>query len=106
MTPPPFQVVLNSFVHTVMYLYYFLTPWINSIPGYRPWWKPLITYMQMLQFLCMNAQAAYLLLNGCAYPRNITTLYLVYIISLFLLFANFAMRNYCKRPSKKRAKQD
>ena len=43
----------------------------------------------------MNAQAGYLLYNDCkAYPQRIITVYLVYIVSLLLLFANFFVVSY------------
>jgi len=87
-------VVLNSFVHLVMYSYYFL-----STLGYNAWWKNYITLLQMGQFLIMNAQAIYILATGCPFPHNITWMYLIYIISLFLLFQNFYQRTYTKRPT-------
>jgi elongation of very long chain fatty acids protein 4 len=88
-------IVLNSFVHLVMYSYYFL-----ATLGYSAWWKNYITLLQMGQFLLMNAQAIYILYFGCPYPRNITMAYLFYIISLFLLFRDFYQRTYTKRPSR------
>lgn len=94
-----FTVVLNAFVHTVMYLYYFMTPWFHAAK-YVVWWKPLITYLQMAQFVAMNAQAIFALANGCPYPKNIVWLYLFYIIFLLALFANFAVRSYCSRGKK------
>mmetsp|Transcript_111231 Transcript_111231/g.255115 ORF Transcript_111231/g.255115 Transcript_111231/m.255115 type:complete len:268 (-) Transcript_111231:180-983(-) len=78
-------IVLNGFIHTVMYTYYFLSMHTKDI-----WWKPYLTGMQMLQFLCMNAQAIYLLVSGCTlFPARITLAYFVYIVSLLILFANF-----------------
>jgi len=93
-------VVLNSFVHLVMYSYYFL-----STLGYSAWWKNYITLLQMGQFLIMNAQAIYILAVGCPFPHNITWMYLFYIISLFLLFQNFYQRTYKKRPTDKKPVQ-
>jgi len=87
-------VVLNSFVHLVMYSYYFL-----STLGYNAWWKNYITLLQMGQFLIMNVQAIYILYFKCPFPHNITWMYLFYIISLFLLFQNFYVKTYTKKPS-------
>jgi len=84
-------VVLNSFVHLVMYSYYFL-----STLGYSAWWKNYITLLQMGQFIIMNIQAIYILVFKCPYPQRITMAYLFYIISLFLLFRNFYNRTYTK----------
>jgi len=95
-------IVLNSFVHLTMYSYYFL-----STLGYSAWWKNYITLLQMGQFLVMNAQAIYIIYFKCPYPQNITWFYLIYIISLFILFQKFYTRTYSnstKRPSEKKRK--
>lgn len=83
-------IVLNGFIHTVMYTYYFVSLHTNKI-----WWKPALTMSQMIQFLFMNAQAIYLVKNNCQlYPRNITVAYGYYILSLLVLFANFFVMSY------------
>lgn len=51
-------IVLNSFIHLVMYSYYFLTTFNVTVP--KPI-KALITNMQMIQFITMNAQVHLLL---------------------------------------------
>eukprot|EP00164_Ancoracysta_twista_P008674 GFYU01012615.1.p1 GENE.GFYU01012615.1~~GFYU01012615.1.p1 ORF type:complete len:283 (+),score=120.83 GFYU01012615.1:136-984(+) len=86
-------IVLNAWVHAVMYFYYFLTT-----IGIRPWWKKYLTQMQMAQFLTMNGQALYLLthIDSCASPWRITAGYLVYIQSLFWLFRAFFKQSYKK----------
>uniref|UniRef100_A0A0G4I034 Elongation of fatty acids protein n=1 Tax=Chromera velia CCMP2878 TaxID=1169474 RepID=A0A0G4I034_9ALVE len=89
-------IVLNGFIHAVMYTYYFLSMHTKDI-----WWKSKLTSMQMLQFICMNVQASWMLLNGCQqYPPRLTAIYLVYIMSLFLLFAQFFVRTYSKKGGK------
>lgn len=82
-------IVLNGFVHLVMYSYYFM-----STLGYNAWWKNYITILQLTQFVLMNVQAIWDLTHECPYPRNITWFYLFYIISLFALFMNFYIRTY------------
>ena len=52
------------------------------------------TQMQMLQFLLMNAQAIYIITQGCANPNDLTKFYLGYIISLFGLFLNFYLKRW------------
>lgn len=94
-----FTIIANGSVHLVMYFYYFLT----SLQ-IRPSWKMLVTLMQLVQFVCMNAQAIYILQNDCPFPRRITTVYLFYIISLFVLFMNFFLASYCKKKTKKSTK--
>jgi len=85
-------IVLNAFVHLMMYSYYFL-----STLGYNAWWKNYITLLQMAQFIVMNVQAIYMIYFKCPYPQNITWFYLIYIISLFVLFQNFYQRTYTKK---------
>jgi elongation of very long chain fatty acids protein 4 len=90
-------IVLNSFIHFIMYGYYAFTslPVIGKFRIFKLV-KPLITNCQMIQFLCMNAQAFALLANDCPFPKRITILYIPYIFSLLLLFANFSKKTYKK----------
>lgn len=92
-----FTIVLNGTIHFIMYGYYFLTAFNIPVPTFI---KKMITLSQMFQFLCMNAQAIYILYFGCEFPRNVTIFYLGYIISLFLLFNNFRKKTYSKKDKK------
>ncbi len=86
-------IILNCFVHVVMYLYYMFK---SLSPEWDPWWKKHITNLQMVQFLCMNFQAGYLLYNHatCPFPYRVTLFYLIYIISLLALFMHFSLNTY------------
>jgi len=85
-----------------MYTYYFLTLHVKDV-----WWKPALTVSQMVQFLLMNAQAGWLLYHNCnKYPRNIVLAYLVYILSLLFLFANFFVVSYILRGKSTGGKKD
>eukprot|EP00035_Acanthoeca_spectabilis_P035650 m.35737 g.35737 ORF g.35737 m.35737 type:complete len:287 (+) comp7471_c0_seq1:56-916(+) len=86
-----YTIVANSFVHFVMYFYYFLTSLNVPVPIRV---KKAITQLQMGQFLTMNAQALYIRYNNCPYPAPLTWFYLFYIISLFILFNQFSQRTY------------
>ncbi len=93
-------IVLNGFIHTVMYTYYFVSLHSKDI-----WWKSALTLCQMIQFVCMNVQALWLLLGECpTYPRNIIVAYLIYIVSLLVLFANFYVMSYIVGGSGKKSK--
>lgn len=89
-----FTIVANGFIHFVMYYYYLLTTF-----GARVWWASHLTSLQLIQFVCMMSQAIYLLTQDCAFPRNVVLFYFFYIMSLFLLFANFFVQRYCNRKS-------
>lgn len=53
-----FTIVANGLIHAVMYTYYLLT-----LFNIRPAWGKNLTQMQMLQFILMNSQAIYILVN-------------------------------------------
>jgi elongation of very long chain fatty acids protein 4 len=97
-----YTVVLNAFIHMLMYFYYAVRTFNIEVPIF---FKFLVTQSQRIQFVCMNAQACYLLYTGCAYPRNLTWMYLVYIISLLVLFTQFSNKTYKKGTKKSDKKQ-
>ncbi|KAL8444732.1 hypothetical protein Emag_005361 [Eimeria magna] len=88
-----YVVALNSFVHVVMYSYYFMAS--LNIPLARMM-KMFVTQLQMAQFLSMNVHACYHIYwrDSCRYPVRVTIGYLFYTISLFLLFRNFSKKTY------------
>ena len=53
---------LNSGVHCVMYLYYFLAACGPSVQTYL-WWKRYLTTMQMVQFVLVFLHALQVCLN-------------------------------------------
>lgn len=100
-------IVLNGFIHTVMYTYYFICMHTKdpatgkSLPI---WWKSYLTLMQMIQFVTMMSQGSYLLINGCEQlSKPIVATYVVYILSLFFLFAQFYVQSYVKPKKSKKA---
>jgi len=99
-------IVLNGFIHTMMYTYYFICMHTKdkatgkSLPI---WWKSYLTLMQLIQFVTMMSQGTYLVINGCdSLSIQITGIYVVYILSLFFLFAHFFVQSYMT-PKKKKA---
>ena len=143
-------ILLNGFIHTVMYTYYctypnalfalffhilwhlqrfpsmcmlthihrffFILPYSVVICMHTKvpetgkslpiWWKSSLTMMQLIQFITMMSQGTYMLVNQCtkASPQRVVVSYIVYILSLFILFAQFFMASYMtKKPKIKRA---
>jgi elongation of very long chain fatty acids protein 4 len=92
-----FTIVLNGGIHFIMYGYYLATAFNVKVPLFI---KKSITNAQLIQFCCMEAQGAYLLCNGCAFPRNVTILYMVYISTMLILFLDFKRRTYAKPKAK------
>jgi hypothetical protein len=62
----------------------------------------MVTNSQLIQFVTMMGQAAYMLYFGCAFPYRITGMYLVYIFSLYLLFSNFKKKTYGGKKDEKK----
>jgi len=101
-------ILLNGFIHTVMYTYYFIcmhTKVPETGKSLSIWWKSSLTMFQMIQFICMMSQASYLLVNDCQHnaPRN-TSVYFVYILTLLVLFAQFFVASYIKPKKSKKKK--
>ena len=92
-------IILNGFIHTVMYTYYFVALHTKDI-----WWKQALTSSQLIQFVLMNLQAGYIVFTGCnEYPVRIVYVYGGYILSLIFLFGNFFIKNYIQTGSSKSA---
>jgi len=97
-------IVLNGFIHTVMYTYYFICMH-TKIPGTDKsvpiWWKSSLTLMQLFQFVTMMSQGSYLLVTQCQTTSlRVVATYIVYILTLFFLFAQFFVASYVKKPKK------
>lgn len=99
-------IVLNGFIHTVMYTYYFIcmhTKVPETGKNLPIWWKSSLTMMQLIQFVTMMSQATYLLATGCEKTSlRVVFTYLIYILSLFFLFAQFYVASYSKPKTKKK----
>ncbi|TPX72892.1 very-long-chain 3-oxoacyl-CoA synthase [Spizellomyces sp. 'palustris'] len=97
-----FSAALNSFIHVVMYGYYFcMGAGIRSVSFV----KRYITAMQMTQFCCMMGQAVYDMFianysipenskDGLKpYPSALSTLLFFYMWTMLGLFANFFIQD-------------
>jgi elongation of very long chain fatty acids protein 4 len=96
-----FSVILNSFVHTVMYGYYLASSQGITVVKVI---KPYITTLQMTQFVCMLIQSIYDTIYPCKYPVALVKLLGWYMISLLILFGNFFVQSYLKKPKNKKTK--
>lgn len=93
-------VITNASVHVLMYAYYFL-----SAVGKRPWWKKLVTNVQILQFmfcfLCLGAVIYYHLTSefGCS-GIGVWFFTISFNVSLLALFLNFHFKTYANNVKK------
>jgi len=101
-------IVLNGFIHTVMYTYYFVcmhTKDPKTGKSLPIWWKSSLTMLQLIQFITMMTQSTSLMLGKCQQiGQRIVVVYLVYILTLFILFGQFFIASYIKpKKDKKKA---
>lgn len=100
-------IVLNGFIHTVMYTYYFIcmhTKVPETGKSLPIWWKSSLTMMQMIQFITMMSQGTYLIGTQCKdVSLRVIVAYVLYILSLFFLFAQFYVESYSKPKKRKTA---
>jgi len=99
-------VSLNSFIHVIMYSYYFIKaqPWPNSHPLkiIAKVFKPVITSGQLVQFLCILIQCLYAIYigDGCGWFTHLKWIQVCYMLSMLGLFGNFFVQSYIT-PKKK-----
>jgi len=89
-----FTPLINSFVHAVMYLYYYMAA---QGPGMANvlWWKKYITRIQIAQFMLAAIHASHVwFVPGCDYPKFVSTFELIESIYFLVTFSRFYMKNY------------
>jgi len=95
---------INLFIHTVMYLYYFLASLGPQMKPYL-WWKKYLTTMQMIQFLIILIWFLGLFYFNCNIPK-ISIYYMFANVTLFLyLFSLFYTKTYIKKPKANKIKK-
>ncbi|KAJ8305286.1 hypothetical protein KUTeg_015831 [Tegillarca granosa] len=90
-----FHSLLNSFIHLVMYTYYFLA---GLGPAYQKylWWKKYMTSMQITQFILVTIHSVQLLIIDCAYPKLFVYWIGLYAVVFLVMFVNFYIQAYRK----------
>lgn len=88
-------VCINSFIHVVMYTYYFLAALGPSVQKYL-WWKKYITKMQIIQFAVFIGFVCVPLFKDCGYPRFLTYLAASQCFFFLVLFVNFYIHTYTR----------
>lgn len=110
-----YTIIANGFVHFVMYGYYFATTLksvnakgegVGALYQVTQALRPHITKLQLIQFVTMMSQAAYILYHSCGSPLFWTKIYFFYILSMFALFMQFFYNAYMKKKNKKDSKKD
>lgn len=94
---------INSFVHSIMYSYYFLATFGPKIQPYL-WWKRYLTSIQMTQFVLILVQLATIPLSAderCNYPRGLVYFAFAGAILFLWLFYAYYIDTYTKKPKQK-----
>lgn len=94
-----FSAAQNSFVHVLMYSYYFLATLKITAP-----WKYYITQIQMLQFAFNMVQGAYVIYFDTPYPKTWAIVLMAYMVTLLILFGNFYIQGTRKAAALKQRK--
>ncbi|XP_019877181.1 elongation of very long chain fatty acids protein AAEL008004 [Aethina tumida] len=95
-----FAIILNSFIHILMYSYYWLSAlgphWQKKLAK----WKPRLTMAQMIQFCILIVHSLSALQPSCTANKKILLLYLPNVVLIFYMFWNFYKVNYLKMKRK------
>lgn len=86
---------INSFVHVVMYTYYFLSSF-KSIKGFIIAIKPVITIVQLVQFVLILGHCIIAILPDCN-SGIFFHLQIANLCMLIILFGHFFITNYLKK---------
>ncbi|XP_076643516.1 very long chain fatty acid elongase 1 isoform X3 [Halictus rubicundus] len=89
-----FTILVNSFVHVIMYTYYYFSTMGDKAPKMLKTIKPHITKIQMVQFVIILLQNGVSLLPFCPINKIPPSLSMINIVINFMLFYNFYRKNY------------
>lgn len=94
--------MINSWIHTLMYVYYALAALGPSMQKYL-WWKKHMTTLQLVQFIAVISHTSYnkFVRTDCDYPSLYNTIVFYYAWSMVILFSHFFYTAYvrtAKRP--------
>ena len=98
-----FGALFNTFVHVVMYTYYFLA---SLGPQYRRfiWWKKYLTHLQIAQFVVgfLKTLPNVMGWTDCGFPWQFSALTLIIFALMFIMFVQFYADEYIKKERKRK----
>jgi len=100
-----FHAMLNSFIHLMMYTYYFLAACGDKYKRFL-WWKKHMTTLQIIQFVTVMIHTSQLLFIECEYPIILAYLIWLYAFVFFCFFGHFYVNSYCASRNKKEGSKD
>lgn len=93
--------LVNSYVHVIMYGYYFVTSFKPELKE-SIWWKRYITQVQMAQFAFLVFHNVVPLLKTCAYPKFLHGILILQNLFMLILFGDFYYKAYVKKNNSKK----
>ncbi|KAJ8925539.1 hypothetical protein NQ315_009379 [Exocentrus adspersus] len=94
-----FPVIINSFIHIIMYSYYYLSSYGPKWQKKLAPWKPKLTMLQMIQFTILIIHSLTALLPSCHVPKQVLLLYVPNVLLVYKMFYDFYKTSYNKRRS-------
>jgi hypothetical protein len=92
--------VLNAFVHSVMYSYYYITAFKPELKK-SLWWKKYITQIQLLQFaIIWISNVTIVVVGTCSFPKIISWVLIIQSTFMLILFGDFYVKAYIKGSKK------
>lgn len=88
---------MNSFVHVIMYSYYFLAALGPHMKKFL-WWKKYLTGLQLVQFCTMIVVLGVTSVMDCNVPKQVTYILTFLVISFLYLFSRFYVQSYRQKP--------
>lgn len=67
---------------------------LYSVPTNR-----MLVYFLQVQFVVTGAHTCYIFVTKCDYPEGLKLVHIIYMLTLIVLFSNFYMKSYTKKPS-------
>ncbi|XP_055931252.1 elongation of very long chain fatty acids protein 4-like [Argiope bruennichi] len=86
-------ILLNTLVHVIMYFYYGLSAFGESIKKYL-WWKRYLTLIQIVQFLLVLSYMTISFGTGCEKVKTLEVVYSAFVITMLVLFINFYQKSF------------
>jgi len=99
-----FSIILNSFVHVIMYSYYFAALFGPTVQNKLQTIKKNITVIQMIQFCFILSQCLLGLAQNCDVPRILVAIYIPNVAFIFYMFYDFFRTAYAKKADKLKGK--
>lgn len=95
--------MVNSFIHTLMYVYYALAALGPKWQKYL-WWKRYMTKLQLTQFVMIVSHTGYnkFVRTDCDYPWLFNTITFYYTWSMVILFSHFYYTTYVASQNRRR----